>query len=644
MRVRKPSAPIHSKKVTEERWPDLFAECKKAIWKNMQGCDIVTYRLKDGVGFMQANKGSSEYRLLSGLFFKLLPYHVLLLAISAINGIVDSVYASNVIGKSAMTAIGLFSPFNHFLYAASMLFVSGTQMLYGRYLAKDRQNINGLLSVNLVVSGGLAVLSALLMVVAAMTGATRVFISKDPDLQMLNDYIFGQAIGIPALVLGQQLFSFLSLENQRKLTMVASIACLAVNTLFDHLFIVVFRMGTFGLGLSTSISFLVFLGIQASFYIRGKSEWKLSLRGCRWVDAGKIVTLGYPGALSRFVEMFRCLIVNALVLAYIGSDGMSSFAASNSVLAVIWAVPFGMVAVSRMLFSISIGEEDRRSLVTVFRIVLTRGMAMMALIVAALIFLAEPLTQMFYQDPSDPVYRMTVMGFRMLPLCMPLAVISLDFAAYAQTAEKKVLSTVLPVVDGMVGVTLCSLILIPSMKRMSALYLANILNGVICLAVIVISAWIHRKEFPNTFEECLDIPDDIGVGEEDRIDISVTKIEEVMAVSRQITAFCKEHGVDSRRGYFAGLCMEEMAGNVVEHGFKSDDKAHSADIRVVLKGNEIILRIRDNCKGFDPAILYAKATDEEDAGKNVGIKLVYRIAKDVSYQNLLGMNVLTMRI
>ena len=117
-----------------------------------------------------------------------------------------------------------------------------------------------------------------------------------------------------------------------------------------------------------------------------------------------------------------------------------------------------------------------------------------------------------------------------------------------------------------------------------------------------------------------------------------------LCFSRQITAFCKEHGVDARRGYFAGLCMEEMAGNVVEHGFKSDTKAHSVDIRVVLKGDEIILRIQDNCQGFDPTLLYAQTAEAEDAGKNVGIRLVYRIAKDVSYQNLLGMNVLTMRI
>jgi hypothetical protein len=36
--------------------------------------------------------------------------------------------------------------------------------------------------------------------------------------------------------------------------------------------------------------------------------------------------------------------------------------------------------------------------------------------------------------------------------------------------------------------------------------------------------------------------------------------------------------------------------------------------------------------------------EADDMGRNVGIRLVYRIAKDVSYQNLLGLNVLTIRM
>jgi len=112
-------------------------------------------------------------------------------------------------------------------------------------------------------------------------------------------------------------------------------------------------------------------------------------------------------------------------------------------------------------------------------------------------------------------------------LCMPLAVVSLHYASYAQTAEKKAMSVILPVVDGMLGVVLCSFLLISAMK-MNGLYVSNVLNGVICAIVITAGAWIALK--PG------------------------------------------------------------------------------------------------------------------DMGKNVGIRLVYRMAETVSYQNLLGMNVLTMHI
>ena len=585
---------------------------------------------------------SSDYRLLSRLFFRLLPYQVLLIVINAVNGIVDSLYASNVIGKDAMSAIGLFGPLNHFLYAAGIMFVSGTQILYGRYLARNRDRINGLLTVNLLVSGGIALLTAALLGIGVATGATRVLVSQEPVLTMLNQYILGQAVGIPALILGQQLFAFLSLENQTKRTMAASIACFVVNAILDHLFLVVFRMGTFGLGLSTSIASWFFLAILAVYYLSGKSEWKLSLRSCRWQDAPKIAALGYSGALSRFVEMFRCLIVNFLVLNYVGSVGLSAFAASNSLLAVIWAVPFGMTAVTRILFSISIGEEDRRSLVDTMKVGMTKGLLLMLGIVALLVSLAEPLTRLFYHDPADPVYRMTVMGFRILPLCMPLSVWSLHYAGYAQTAVKKVISVVLPVIDGMVGVVLFSFILIPSLK-MNGLYISNVLNGVLCAAVILAGAWIVLKRCPRSLEDMMAIPADFGAADNEQLNIPVRNMDEVMEVSRQVIGFCEKRGIDRRRSFLAGLCMEEMAGNVVRHGFSKDEKKHSVDIRVVHSGDEIILRIRDDCRAFNPSER-VRVMEQDDMGKNVGIRLIYGMARDVSYQNLLGMNVLQIRI
>ena len=395
---------------------------------------------------------SSDSKLLTGLFFKLLPYQILLIVISALNGIIDSIYASNMIGDTAMSAIGLYGPINHFLYAASMMFVSGSQILYGQYLARDRKHINTIFSVNIIASFGLGLLTSLIMVVAALTGGTRVLVSTQPDLEMLNKYILGQAIGIPALVVGQQLFAFLSLENQTKRTMIASIVCFITNAALNHVFVVLIPMGIFGVGLSSSIASFVFLGILAQYYLSGKSEWKFKISSFKWNEVFGIAKLGYPGAISRFVEMFRCFIVNFLVLQYVGAVGISAFAASNSLLAIVWAVPFGMMAVARMLFSISIGEQDRRSLVDVMKIIMIRCMLIMIGIVILLIVCAEPLTLIFYQDRQSDVYQMTVMGYRILPLCMPWSLMSLHFSCFAQTSERKKLAFILPIIDGAVGV------------------------------------------------------------------------------------------------------------------------------------------------------------------------------------------------
>ena len=592
-------------------------------------------------------KRTSDGAMLSKQFYRLLPIQILLCLIGAVNGIVSSLFASNYIGAEALSAVALYNPINLFVNAVSTMLVGGAQILCGKYMGQNQvDNTRGVFTLDMVLSGIISAVIIAVMVLGALTGATRVFTADPTVLHIFNQYLLGMAIGIAPLMFGNQFAAFLSLENKTRLTIAASVIYIAANILLNFVFVGVMHMGAFGLALASSLGLWIYFAVQGQYFLSGKSLMRFDRGQMRWSLAGKIAGIGIPGAASNAYQAVRGVIVNLLIVKYVGELGLSAFGAGESVLRLFWAVPSGMAAVLRMLMSVSYGEEDRKSLCEEMRIGLIQCPLVQLAISCGIIALAVPFTHMFFRDPSAPVYDMTVWYFRLLPLCMPLSLISLHFAAYAQTAEKKVLSVVLPVMDGMLGVTLCSLILIPLMKNMNALYLSNILNGGICMLVIFFGAWIHRKKCPRTFEQFMDIPDNIGVGKKDRIDISVTKLEEVMEVSQKIISFCKEHKVDTRRGYFAGLCMEEMAGNVAEHGFTGEKKGRSADIRVVLKGDEIILRIRDNCEGFDPTSLYAKIAEGEsdDAGKNVGIKLVYSIAKDVSYQNLLGMNVLTMRI
>ena len=41
-----------------------------------------------------------------------------------------------------------------------------------------------------------------------------------------------------------------------------------------------------------------------------------------------------------------------------------------------------------------------------------------------------------------------------------------------------------------------------------------------------------------------------------------------------------------------GLSVEEMAGNIVTHGFEKDRKRHSVDLRIAYKDENLILRIK----------------------------------------------------
>ena len=66
-------------------------------------------------------------------------------------------------------------------------------------------------------------------------------------------------------------------------------------------------------------------------------------------------------------------------------------------------------------------------------------------------------------------------------------------------------------------------------------------------------------------------------------------------------------------------------------------------MRVVHKDDTVILRIKDDCVPFDPAERQSIVTPE-DPTKNIGIRMVYAMAEDIKYQNILGLNVLTIRI
>lgn len=589
------------------------------------------------------NEPKASAKMITRLFFRLLPVQILLAAVSSVNGIVSSFFATNYVGVDAMSAVGLYGPISTFLGAVSTMLAGGSAILCGKYLGRNEpEKVQSLFSLNMLFSALFAGLCCIVFLILGVFDLTGLFTRDSAVRPLFNRYLIGQVIGIFPLILGNQLPVYLSMENKQKRTMAASLIYIAVNLVLNYLFVQVLHLEAFGLALASSLGMWVFFAVQAQVFLNRKAHLQFRFRNLFLRDGLEILRVGFPGAASLGYQTIRGLIVNYLIGVFVGSVGISAFAASNNLLALFWSVPTGMLAVSRLMISISIGEEDRQTLTDVMRIMFNRFIPIMCAISAVIIICAEPFTRIFFQDPGESVYGMTVWCFRILPLCMPFSIIAMHFMCYGQASGKNVLVHVLALLDGFICVAGFTALLIQWLDLNSAC-IANVLNGVICLLFIVLYAWFNTKCFPRSMDQLMVIPEAFGADDDERLDITVHNMDEVLAVSRQITEFCQKRGLDKRRSYLASLCMEEMAGNVVDHGFTKDQKKHTVDIRVVHKDDDMILRIRDDCVPFDPEER-KELIDPSDFMKNAGIRLVYKIAKDVDYQNLLGLNVLTIRI
>ena len=155
----------------------------------------------------------------------------------------------------------------------------------------------------------------------------------------------------------------------------------------------------------------------------------------------------------------------------------------------------------------------------------------------------------------------------------------------------------------------------------------------------------HRRENSlfteplHTIEDYLALPQTFGVPADKRLDISIHCQQDVVNTSERIIEFCHSVGVDKKRAFYAGLCLEEMASNIVQCGFVNAKKC-SADIRVVYKDDSLVLRIKDNGKPFDPT-QKMKLIQPDDVTHNIGLRLVQALAKKTVYSSVLGLNVFT---
>ncbi|MBQ9910132.1 MAG: polysaccharide biosynthesis C-terminal domain-containing protein [Lachnospiraceae bacterium] len=580
--------------------------------------------------------------MIEKLFFKLLPVQVMIIAMGSINSIVDGAVAGRFIDAATVGVIGLFSSAIGVINALSSVLLGGSAVLCGRYMGRgDIEKTQGVFSLNLTVTsmlGFVMTASGLLFpgVIADICGADEALRGS------LVLYVRGFAIGILPMMLVQQLAAFLQMERQSRRNYAGIAAMIVFNVTLDILFVSVMKMGVFGLALSTALCNWIYLIILLPYYLTKKAQLKYDPKSVVWKELPQIVKIGFPGALLVLCLSFRGLVQNRIILRWAGQDGMSAKGSLEMVSGLFIAFCLGGGATVRMLASVFVGEEDRDAIRELIRISLTKLMLLTLVITALVITFSGEVASIFFADRTSVVFRYTKQFFMIFGASIPLILLVQVQTNYLQAGGHHVCVDISSVIDGFFSVVIPSLILTPVLGALGV-WLSTPIGIVITSLIYPVYACIYHRHVPRNTDEWLLFRPDFGVPSEDRLVLKIRSIADVTRTSEQVQAFCLSRGFGKRTAYYSALCLEEMAGNVVEHGFIKDRKMHDADARVIIKDGRVLLRIKDDCVPFDP-LERSKQMNPSDLSKNIGIRLVVKISDEAVYQNLLGLNVFTIRL
>jgi serine/threonine-protein kinase RsbW len=109
---------------------------------------------------------------------------------------------------------------------------------------------------------------------------------------------------------------------------------------------------------------------------------------------------------------------------------------------------------------------------------------------------------------------------------------------------------------------------------------------------------------------------------------------ELEGLNAAVRQFLDVHGVPHRAAYAVNLAIDELVVNVMRYAYV-DDNTHFIDIALAIEGDQIILRIVDDGRPFDPRrgpTLDLHAADREVGG--LGLLLVLDMVHRLNYRRV----------
>ncbi len=584
---------------------------------------------------MEKNR-TAKQKMIRKSFLRLMLVNMVVLIATNVCGFIDNIMVSTFLDTRALAAISCFSPVSA-VTGLAFVVILGTIVVCGNLIGSgESERVNMLFTSSFTtIAFTCTVFSALLVIfrspLASLLGA------RGEVHQMLSDYIAGFAPGILFSSLTALLTSLAPFNNAIALSYVATGSMFFGNLIFDA--VLVRPMGVFGIGLASTLSSLASFLVLLPVYLKKRSTVRLVGKLVDPGLLGQAVRRGLPVLFFTAGMLAKNTLLNYTMLHFVSYEAVAVVGVMSSICGIGGTLSGGCCNAYSSLMSICWGEEDRKGILDLFRYAMAVGLICTVLFAVVMSVFSAPLTGLFF-EPGTAVsalgQRMLLLGFWFFPLALIFNLLMNSYKVQGRMTLVNIMSFAETALTGTIA-----LATVPFFGT-NAAWLANIWSDVLSLGILVLSVIILWKRTRLTLPDYLKLPENFGAAEDEYVEYSIRNMKDVTAASESVTAFCRARGLNAKKAFWAGLCVEEITSNILQHGASGKKHPVNVDVRVVCT-RELTLRFQDDCVRFDPRERM-QMHHPDSPEKNIGLRIVAGMASGTDYYNNAGINSLIIKV
>ena len=598
--------------------------------------------------YTQIDNGE-RYHIIRKTFYANAASFVISSLTSSIGALIDGVIIGQCLGMDSMAAFGLVSPVIIVFAVFGAIISAGARSRFTLLIGKgDLDGAQGVFTLSVLMS----VIPSLLLMLCVLAFSTPICVMLGATGSAANlmgktrGYLVGIAVGLPAMNAVRVLNAYMAIDNDRRLPVIASVVVTVVDVVLDFAVAFVFHGDTLEMGLATSISNYAALLVLLTHFRRRERLTRFSFRHMRKSEIMPVLIKGLPMGVGRATNTLRCIVLNQMMAGMVAATGcIAAYSVHRQADSLLNCFIFCLSDTVLMLTCVLVGEQNRptlrRLLKTSFRAVWT-----MVLGIAALLWVFSPqFASFFIKDASKETLGYAINAARCYAVGMPVYALNHIFCCYNEGRGKVNMPLVLRMCSEGGFIVLSAAALLPVMGA-EAIWVSFPVSQALVLLAIVGIIFVQNKKGhlkpTNFWKWYMALPADFDVPKEDRIDQTITSHEQVIDLYHAAHDFCIRHGCDERRAYVISLAVEELATNTVQTGFRPG-RRNTIDMRILKRGDDYIVRIRDDCAIFDP-LKQLRLYDKNVPLHHMGLRMAIESGRDVQYTSILALNNLVLTI